>query len=167
MDDDQDPPNPGPDFPAMKLAQSRDAAFEYLTTYASAIWPNTSPEDDRAAFRWDYLVAAPNLSGRERFDAQFFRANINASDRYVLSTPGDIHYRLYAWESGFDGLYLAGDWTCNGVDAGCVESAAISGRQAGRALLRETTALLGELAEVRQAYLDWLARHPAALTTIT
>ena len=37
-------------------------------------------------------------------------------------------------ESGFADLYLAGDWTRNGLNVGCVEAATVSGMQAARAV---------------------------------
>jgi uncharacterized protein with NAD-binding domain and iron-sulfur cluster len=37
--------------------------------------------------------------------------------------------------SGFDNLFLAGDWTDSGLNAGCVEAATMSGLQAANAVL--------------------------------
>ena len=48
---------------------------------------------------------------------QFVRANVDPSDRYVLCAPGSDRFRLRADESGFDNLFLAGDWTDNGLNA--------------------------------------------------
>jgi uncharacterized protein with NAD-binding domain and iron-sulfur cluster len=42
---------------------------------------------------------------------------------------------LRADESGYDNLVLAGDWTDNGLNAGCIEAATLSGLQAANALL--------------------------------
>ncbi len=42
--------------------------------------------------------------------------------------------RLRAGESGFCNLYLAGDWTRNGICGGSVEAAVTSGRMAAQAL---------------------------------
>jgi uncharacterized protein with NAD-binding domain and iron-sulfur cluster len=38
-------------------------------------------------------------------------------------------------ESGYDNLFLAGDWTDSGMNAGCIESAVMSGLQAANAIL--------------------------------
>ena len=46
-----------------------------------------------------------------------------------------IAYRLRSDESGYDNLVLAGDWTDNGLNAGCIEAATISGLQAANAVL--------------------------------
>jgi uncharacterized protein with NAD-binding domain and iron-sulfur cluster len=66
----------------------------------------------------------------------FHRANIDPSERYVLSIKGSTRYRLMGYQSGFSNLYLAGDWTLNGLNAGCVEAATISGKIIGNVLSR-------------------------------
>lgn len=64
----------------------------------------------------------------------FFRANVEPSERYVLSRKGSTSYRLPPGGSGFENLFLAGDWTDSGFNAGCVEAAVISGLLAARAI---------------------------------
>ena len=68
------------------------------------------------------------------FDTQYWTANIDPSDRYVLSLPGSIEYRLSPLDMTFDNLTVAGDWTATGLDTGCIESAVISGLLASHAL---------------------------------
>ena len=57
-------------------------------------------------------------------------------ERYVLTPAGSVEHRLPSGDSGFENLSLAGDWTSNGIDGGCVEAAVISGIDAARALSR-------------------------------
>ena len=47
---------------------------------------------------------------------------------------GATRYRLRADESGYDNLFLAGDWTDSGLNAGCIEAAVLSGLQAANAV---------------------------------
>jgi hypothetical protein len=63
------------------------------------------------------------------------RLQADPSDRYVQSLPGSSEYRIAADASGFDNLALAGDWTDSGLNAGCIEAAAISGLQAANTVL--------------------------------
>lgn len=70
-------------------------------------------------------------------DMQYYRANINPSDRYVLAVPGSGRFRLSATESGIRNLYLAGDWTKSGYNFGCVEAAVVSGLLAAQAIMLE------------------------------
>ena len=49
--------------------------------------------------------------------------------------PGSDAHRLRADESGYDNLFLAGDWTDNGLNAGCIEAAVLSGLRAANAVL--------------------------------
>jgi uncharacterized protein with NAD-binding domain and iron-sulfur cluster len=69
------------------------------------------------------------------FDDQYLTTNDAASDRYVQSLPGTSRYRLRPDQAGFDGLVLAGDWTNCGLNAGCIEAAAISGLEAANVVL--------------------------------
>jgi hypothetical protein len=66
--------------------------------------------------------------------ARFSVAATDPSDRYVQSLPSSRDARLSASGSGIDGLVLAGDWTDNGIDAGCIEAAVVSGIQAANAV---------------------------------
>jgi uncharacterized protein with NAD-binding domain and iron-sulfur cluster len=52
----------------------------------------------------------------------------------VQALPGTDEYRLRADASGYDNLYLAGDWIDSGLNAGCIEAAVLSGLQAGNAI---------------------------------
>jgi uncharacterized protein with NAD-binding domain and iron-sulfur cluster len=118
-------------------------ATAWLQTAVPYLWPGlasqTAPGVD-----WDRLAAPAALSGAARMDAQFFRANIDASERYVLSVAGSARHRLRADQSGIDGLYLTGDWIANGFNVGCVESTAIAGLQCSRALAGYPQAIVGE-----------------------
>lgn len=76
------------------------------------------------------------VGGEKPIDNQFFKANINLSDRYVLAAKGTTKYRLEADGSGFENLILAGDWTQNGINYGCIEAATVSGIQAAQAILK-------------------------------
>ncbi|MBL8744215.1 MAG: FAD-dependent oxidoreductase [Myxococcales bacterium] len=52
----------------------------------------------------------------------------------MLSLPGTTRFRLRPHESGYENLVLAGDWTRNAINGGCVESAVMSGLDAARHL---------------------------------
>jgi uncharacterized protein with NAD-binding domain and iron-sulfur cluster len=86
-------------------------------------------------FRWDLLCGSDGQTGPAAFDSQFWTANVDPSDRYVQSLPGTGRYRLRSDESGYDNLFLAGDWTDSGLNAGCIEAAVLSGLQAANAVL--------------------------------
>ena len=85
-------------------------------------------------FRWEILCGAGDAEGPARIDSQYWSANVDPSDRYVQSLPGTDRYRLRSDESGYDNLFLAGDWTDSGLNAGCIEAAVLSGLQAANAV---------------------------------
>jgi uncharacterized protein with NAD-binding domain and iron-sulfur cluster len=75
---------------------------------------------------------------------RFIRANVSPSDHYVLSPPGSITKRLRPGQSGVCNLFLAGDWTKTGLDAGAFEAAVMSGLQCARAAGAEAIVVYGE-----------------------
>jgi hypothetical protein len=115
-----------------RVSIRRGNAEVWLETYANRLWPNLF-RDGR--LDWDRLVDLHGNSGKARLAAQFFRANLSFSGRYLQSVKGSFPHRMAAWESGFDNLFLAGDWTRNGADNGCVEATVMSARRAARAVL--------------------------------
>jgi uncharacterized protein with NAD-binding domain and iron-sulfur cluster len=113
-------------------SQVRANAIELVERGLAHLLPGTS---DRGAFRWDLLCGRDGHAGESAIDTQLCLANIDPSDRYVQCAPGSDAYRLRADESGYDNLFLAGDWTDNGLNAGCIEAAVLSGLQAANAVL--------------------------------
>lgn len=85
-------------------------------------------------FDWELLHDPSGGVGAARLDVQYFRANVAPSERYVLSLPGSSKHRLPARDPHVAGLYLAGDWTLNTLNCGCMEAATMSGMMASAAL---------------------------------
>jgi uncharacterized protein with NAD-binding domain and iron-sulfur cluster len=121
----------GPDTPSRQHQAVRRNAMGFLEDQIGDLLPGTVDGD---RFRWELLCANDDQVGPSRFDAQYWTANIDPSDRYVQSLPGTDRFRLRADESGFDNLFLAGDWTDSGLNAGCIEAAVLSGLQAANAV---------------------------------
>ena len=111
----------------------RDNAIRFLNEEIRHLWPGAG---EPGQFRWELLVD-PNGSralGEKRFDAQFWTANVQPSDRYALSLPGSSAYRISPLDYTYDNLTVTGDWTDCGFNAGCVEAAVMSGRLAAHAV---------------------------------
>ena len=136
---------PPPDdlaFPDRERQRARETALETLRGSANHLWPSIAGANGQ--IQWDELAAAPNQSGEQRFDAQYWRANIDPTDRYVLSVAGGEDARLKTDESGFANLYLAGTWIDNGLNISSVEAGVMSGMQASRAISGSPATIVGE-----------------------
>jgi uncharacterized protein with NAD-binding domain and iron-sulfur cluster len=113
----------------------KDDTVLWMDAHTGMLWPKATARCNPAALDYAHLVARPGAVAMERMDQQYFRANVEGSERYVLSVPGSAFYRMKAGGSGLSNLVLAGDWTDNGfLNAGCIEAATMSGMQAARAI---------------------------------
>ncbi len=131
------PPSHEYDFPEKVQKQVDKQAINFLQNHIGHLWPKATTPENPQGLNWNLLVDLENREGEERFDAQYWQAGINPSDRYVLSVPGSTKYRLKTDESGFDHLYLTGDWINNGYNSGCIEATVMSGMQTAQAILKQ------------------------------
>jgi len=135
------PPRTATDFPAKQDALAKQEALNFIRQKLRALWPAAFAEHD---FNWDLLVDLARATGPARFHSQYWRANVDPSERYVLSVTGSSKTRVRADQTGFTNLFLAGDYTNNGINAGCMEAAVISGFQISRALTGWPATIPGE-----------------------
>jgi uncharacterized protein with NAD-binding domain and iron-sulfur cluster len=125
------------DYPARRDQEAYDNARAFLEGPMRAAWPGAFGADGR--FRWEILADARGggdgaCAGPARFATQYWRANVNPSDRYVLHVPGSFRHRISPLDMTYDNLAIAGDWTDSGFHSGCVEGAVMSGLLAAHAL---------------------------------
>jgi uncharacterized protein with NAD-binding domain and iron-sulfur cluster len=73
-------------------------------------------------------------TARELEVGRHVQANFEGSDRYTLSLPGSLASRISPLDRSVENMTVAGDWTACGLDAGCVESAVMSGMLAAYAI---------------------------------
>jgi len=114
-----------------KVAADAEALMERHV--AGLLWPAAARPG--GGLDWSLLTDPEQRTGPARLAAQYTRANVAPTERYVLSVAGSSRYRLSANDPDhFPNLYLAGDWTNNGLNCGCMEAAVTSGLLAARAL---------------------------------
>ena len=141
------PPFTDHDYPARQRARVRHQAIQYLQASVGPLLPNattnvSNPPGDPVGLDFNLLVdtrpsPTPGGSaaiGMKRFESQFWRANIDPTERYVATPPGSTRYRLKAWETGFTNLVIAGDWIYTGLNVGSLEGTVMSGKLASYAL---------------------------------
>jgi uncharacterized protein with NAD-binding domain and iron-sulfur cluster len=139
---DANPPRDDAGYPAREAESVRKAAIDWLSGNAGELWPRAARDGD---FEWALLVDPASRDGDARFEAQYWRANVDPSERYVQTPPLSIRYRLEPGESGFSNLYLAGDWVFTGINGGCVEAAVMGGMKAARAICGSPADIPGDV----------------------
>ncbi len=130
-------------FPTQQEERVKDVAIQWLQDNGARLWPAASPPNNPTGLDWNVLNDPKGRAGAARFDAQYWRANVNPAERYVLTLPGDSRFRLSTEGSGFQNLYLTGDWVYTGL-GGCVEGAVIAGMMASRAVAGYPQRIIGE-----------------------
>lgn len=126
------------DYPRRRREEVRNNAIRFLNRDIGKLWPKAKRHSGE--FRWELLVdpaaktADSKRATRARFDTQYWTANVNPSDRYVLSVPGSASHRISPLDNTYDNLTIAGDWTDCSLNVGCVEAAVMSGRLAAHAI---------------------------------
>ncbi|MGI9491069.1 MAG: NAD(P)-binding protein [Geminicoccaceae bacterium] len=127
------------DTPELCHEAVKQNAIRFLEHDIRHLWPEVV---DDSGFRWPILLDGATSSnkkakGQNRFNGQFWKANVNPTDRYILSLPGTLKYRISPLDMTYDNLTIAGDWTDCGHQAGCVEAAVMSGQLAAHALSKQ------------------------------
>lgn len=86
------------------------------------------------AWVWPEVFKKDKNGHKPKALAMHAQANFQGSDRYTLSLPGSIAHRISPLDRSVLNMVIAGDWTANGLDAGCVEGAVMSGMLAAYAI---------------------------------
>ncbi|MCO4763762.1 MAG: NAD(P)-binding protein [Myxococcales bacterium] len=124
--------------------RAKAIARQWLDDGGGAFIPGATRTGQLEPLDWQVLVDPSEREGAERLDGQFWCANVEPTDRYVLSAPRTVGARLRAGDSGITNLTLAGAWVRTGLNIGAVESAFMSGMQASRALIGTPRRVFGE-----------------------
>lgn len=135
------PPFSDHGFPARMAEVVKRGAIDQLRHHIHALWPAVSSAQD---FDWSALIDPTGAVGEKRFDSQYWRANVDPSERYVLSVVNSTKYRLRTNGTGFDNFYVTGDWIRTGINAGCVEAAVMAGMQTSRAISGHPAVIAGD-----------------------
>jgi uncharacterized protein with NAD-binding domain and iron-sulfur cluster len=126
-------------YPDEQLTRIMRVSEQWLKDKMGWFFPNATTPEHPEGMRLDLLYdfSKNAKTNYARLKTQFFRANVNPTDRYTLSLPGSNKYRLKADESGFENLIITGDWINFGVNVGYFEGAVIAGLQAGQVLRKK------------------------------
>lgn len=137
------PPRTDHLYPFGQLERAEHNLGSWLDSHAAYLWPHAVRMNRPECFNYDWLVDLEGRRGKERLKAQWCIADWNPSDRYVLSLKGGTDYRLLPYESGYQNLFLTGDWTLSSISAGSVEGATLAGMRAARALCGYPQTMVG------------------------
>ncbi len=125
------PPYSDHGFPKQEWTRVRDQLASFIQNGFQHLLPGSFGDD---GFRWDTLVDLSNQTGAERINQQYLRANIDPSERYVLSVVDSSRHRIRTDDTGYSNLFITGDWIQNHFNAGFVECAVTAGILTARAV---------------------------------
>jgi uncharacterized protein with NAD-binding domain and iron-sulfur cluster len=121
---------------------ARAAAESFVDNHMLPLWPGLRTPD--GGTNWNAFIDLDGGLERDRLRWQHVVANVGPNENYVLCLPGTLRHRLRPDESGFRNLFLAGDWTRNGVEVGTIEGAVVSGYKAAKTLSGWPQTIIGE-----------------------
>ncbi|ACA87712.1 NAD(P)-binding protein [Shewanella woodyi] len=133
------PPQSDTQFAQQKTEEAKAGAIGQLKAQIHKLWGNVGE-----SFPWQWLHDPQNRQGEARFDSQYWRANVDPSERYVLSVKGSSQYRIDTDGTGIDNLFVTGDWIKTGINAGCVEAATMAGMHTSKAISGYPKVIKGE-----------------------
>lgn len=136
------PPFTDTGYPERMRQKVMADARRWVSAHVGYVFPELPRGDGQ--INENLLVVPEGTPPEGRWEAQFFRANVEPTERYVMSVPGSTTARLRSDRSGFANLWLAGDWTYTGINAGCVEAATMSGMRAAAGLAGIVPQIVGE-----------------------
>lgn len=123
-----------PTVPRAVEDRVRATGAAYLQSCAGTLFP-LACVPGQSGLDFNRLVDLHDRPASQRIDAQWTRANIDPTERYVLSPPGSIEHRISPGDPSITNAAPAGDWTLTTLPAGCAESATESGVLAAQALI--------------------------------
>jgi uncharacterized protein with NAD-binding domain and iron-sulfur cluster len=132
-------------FPRRVREQVTRATVDWIDANAGVLFPKARTDAYRGALDPEFLIDPGRRRDADRFAAQYYRANIDPTERYVLSVAGSTAARIAGGRSGFVNLVLTGDWTYNRVlNAGCVEATVASGMEAAQSICGYPKHIVGD-----------------------
>jgi uncharacterized protein with NAD-binding domain and iron-sulfur cluster len=143
MDDyETPPPLTDHDYPRRQSERVKAQCIQFLQASIGPLLPKAttnavSPPGDPMSLDFGLLQGYDEANaghGIKRFNQQFWRANIDPTERYVTSPPGSTAARIKAWDTGFNNLAIAGDWIYTGLNVGSVEGTVMGGKLASFAV---------------------------------
>ena len=143
-----DAAGPEPTDPLYLIQQSnlvRNEARPWLLQHWGPLWPEFVTRPEPPAGQWGQVLVDPGIGAGDALDRQYFRANVDPSDRYVACFARTTKSRLPPDRTSFRNLVLAGDWVLNPVlSAGAAEPTISSGMAASRAISGYPRTIYGE-----------------------
>jgi uncharacterized protein with NAD-binding domain and iron-sulfur cluster len=136
------PPFSDTTFPQSQDTRIKEIALTWLDSNVGPLLPSAC-QPGSPQLMWSLLMPSVKTAGEHGFDDQYWRINIDPSERYVLSLPGTVQFRPRAHDQGIGNLYLAGDWLRTGLNAGCVEAAVMGGLMASQAMTGYPAQIVG------------------------
>jgi uncharacterized protein with NAD-binding domain and iron-sulfur cluster len=136
--------------PASDSSVPRQARREVLETtkawfalWGGTMWPAVKDPANPRGIDWNAAHAPAGMPAEQRADFQWVRPNVDPTECAVAAAAGTSRYRLDPGSSGFENLFLAGDWTSNGLNTLCVEAAIMSGKRAAACLSGDPIEIVG------------------------
>ena len=135
QDSGQIPPPRAHNYPSFMKDRVFGQFIEFIVNHMQVPVPMVKPmKGYHEYFNWFLLHDDKSRMGTERMRGQYYRANVDPSERYVLSVENSSQYRLATDQTGFENLFITGDWIKTLLNSGCFEGAMMAGIETAKAI---------------------------------
>jgi uncharacterized protein with NAD-binding domain and iron-sulfur cluster len=156
------PPPGKSDFPERETARARSLTWQWLMDNMGWFFPRAQTP---AYPRGIDLTLLASTDGKatgalEKYAQQWFTTAVAPTNQYVIAVPGTERYRMQPGASGFENLYLVGDWTDYGVNIGYMEGCVVSAKEAVECLRERVFQRTDHRTFHRDREADWRRARP-------
>jgi len=144
------PPPEVHSFPKEENERVKRGFVDYVNNELGWLFPACTTSEHPKGLNPDVLIDLQNREGQARINGQYWRANIDPSERYTLTTTNSSAFRLATDETGFDNVYITGDWVKNTLNFGCIEACVMTGMMTARAITGVDIQIVGEEREPKK-----------------
>lgn len=145
-------------YPEQQLERVQFLTWQWLMDNMGWFFPKAQTPAYPAGIDMTLLTPTSNdaNTATQKYNQQWFAAAVAPTNQYVIAVPDTEKYRMQPGGSGFENMYLVGDWTDYGTNIGYMEGCVVSAKEAVECLRERVFGLYNHRVFWRDQESDWV-----------